>query len=139
MRAEHSAAPAHAPRSLASANVPALDITTPVILLLIIGAIRRKPGCIEMAEGDTILLDEIGELSRCLQLKLLRGIFLLSIRNLVCLRGPGCKSRLRLFPHHLNRRNPPPRVRMFQFFVNKRIIKTNFRRIFSRIRKINPR
>ena len=36
------------------------------------GAIRSKPGRFEMANGGTIFLDEIGELSRELQVKLLR-------------------------------------------------------------------
>lgn len=36
------------------------------------GAIRSKPGRFEMANGGTIFLDEIGEMSRELQVKLLR-------------------------------------------------------------------
>jgi transcriptional regulator with GAF, ATPase, and Fis domain len=36
------------------------------------GAISRKPGKFELADGGTILLDEIGELSMTLQVKLLR-------------------------------------------------------------------
>lgn len=36
------------------------------------GAVSRKPGKFELADGGTILLDEIGELSMTLQVKLLR-------------------------------------------------------------------
>ena len=36
------------------------------------GAVQRKPGKFEMADGGTVLLDEIGELSPVLQVKLLR-------------------------------------------------------------------
>ncbi len=36
------------------------------------GAVQRKPGRFELADGGTILLDEIGELSPVLQVKLLR-------------------------------------------------------------------
>ncbi len=36
------------------------------------GAVQRKPGKFELAEGGTIFLDEIGELSPTLQVKLLR-------------------------------------------------------------------
>jgi len=36
------------------------------------GALEMRPGYIEMAEGGTLFLDEIGELSRDLQVKLLR-------------------------------------------------------------------
>ena len=36
------------------------------------GADRRKPGLVEVAEGGTVFLDEIGELSPALQAKLLR-------------------------------------------------------------------
>lgn len=36
------------------------------------GAVNRKPGKFELADGGTILLDEIGELSMTLQVKLLR-------------------------------------------------------------------
>jgi DNA-binding NtrC family response regulator len=36
------------------------------------GADRRKPGLVEVAEGGTVFLDEIGELSPTLQAKLLR-------------------------------------------------------------------
>jgi len=36
------------------------------------GAVNRKPGKFELADGGTILLDEIGELSTTLQVKLLR-------------------------------------------------------------------
>jgi Nif-specific regulatory protein len=36
------------------------------------GAIRRKPGRFELAAGGTLLLDEIGEMSLALQVKLLR-------------------------------------------------------------------
>ncbi|ALC88571.1 transcriptional regulator [Bacillus sp. FJAT-18017] len=36
------------------------------------GAVQRKPGRFELAEGGTIFLDEIGEVSQALQVKLLR-------------------------------------------------------------------
>ena len=36
------------------------------------GAVKNKPGRIEMAEGGTLLLDEIGDISPLIQLKLLR-------------------------------------------------------------------
>jgi transcriptional regulator with GAF, ATPase, and Fis domain/CHASE2 domain-containing sensor protein len=36
------------------------------------GAVREKPGRFELADGGTILLDEIGEVSEAFQLKLLR-------------------------------------------------------------------
>jgi len=36
------------------------------------GALRRKPGRFELADGGTIFLDEIGELSPAMQVKLLR-------------------------------------------------------------------
>lgn len=38
------------------------------------GALKRKPGCFEQARGGTIFLDEIGDLSPSVQLKLLRVI-----------------------------------------------------------------
>ncbi|MCK5125385.1 MAG: sigma-54-dependent Fis family transcriptional regulator [candidate division Zixibacteria bacterium] len=48
------------------------------------GAIARKPGRFELAEGGTIFLDEIGEMSPSLQAKLLR---VLEERNLVRVGG----------------------------------------------------
>src|SRR5207249_3027114 len=36
------------------------------------GALRQKPGRVEEADGGTIFLDEIGDMSRALQAKLLR-------------------------------------------------------------------
>ena len=36
------------------------------------GAVEMRPGYLEMADGGTLFLDEIGELSRDLQVKLLR-------------------------------------------------------------------
>ena len=48
------------------------------------GAIARKPGRFELAEGGTIFLDEIGEMSPGLQAKLLR---VLEERNLVRVGG----------------------------------------------------
>jgi transcriptional regulator with PAS, ATPase and Fis domain len=36
------------------------------------GAVRQKPGRVEEADGGTVFLDEIGDMSRALQAKLLR-------------------------------------------------------------------
>jgi NtrC-family two-component system response regulator AlgB len=38
------------------------------------GAVREQPGRVEAAEGGTLLLDEIGEISPALQAKLLRFV-----------------------------------------------------------------
>jgi two-component system response regulator HydG len=38
------------------------------------GALRRKPGCFELADGGTLFLDEIGEMETDVQAKLLRVI-----------------------------------------------------------------
>ena len=36
------------------------------------GAVRRKPGRVELAEGGTLFLDEIGDVTPAFQVKLLR-------------------------------------------------------------------
>lgn len=46
------------------------------------GALNQKPGCFELADGGTLLLDEIGEMSTETQAKLLRAIEEQSFRRL---------------------------------------------------------
>ncbi|MBA2705667.1 MAG: sigma-54-dependent Fis family transcriptional regulator [Blastocatellia bacterium] len=46
------------------------------------GAASRRPGCFELAEGGTLLLDEISEMPAMLQAKLLRVIEERSVRRL---------------------------------------------------------
>lgn len=46
------------------------------------GAFRKKPGLLEIAQGGTIFLDEIGEISSAIQVKLLRFLETGQIRSL---------------------------------------------------------
>lgn len=46
------------------------------------GAASRKPGCFEMADGGTLLLDEIAEMPHLLQAKLLRALEQRTVRRL---------------------------------------------------------
>jgi two-component system NtrC family response regulator len=46
------------------------------------GAIRKKPGCFEMAEGGTLFLDEVGEMSPKSQVDLLRVLEQREVRRI---------------------------------------------------------
>ena len=68
------------------------------------GAIADKPGLIELANGGTVFLDEIGELPLLLQAKLLRVLEESEVRPLAAPESGGSICDLSLRPTRISKR-----------------------------------